>query len=692
MALVKFEDEKRKRQGGGGGGGGGGDKRGDGGGDKGGGGSGREPATDSCPVTPIGRAPAKEDGGAGRYYFFDADGYMVGLTAQQMAQSPQLVALFGGEGPGTLWLADRWPQRDREGNLTGWFSARDAGAWLVAQCKAAGQLRADEPRRGVGVWRGTNGAIVHVGNEVRYYRLEADPRAPYEVRAPGFRAEGALWPAQAAVPPPGRAATAPEAREILLHLEKWNWRTPRGADVFFGLWAAGLLGAAIRWRAHGLVVGPPGAGKSSVLELYEAASPLAAIVNDYTEAGLRQSMTQRAAPLILDEAEGDAQGKLQAVVKLLRKMSGGEGVRALRGSSDGTPQRFDIAAPALLGGVLPPALEPQDETRITRLDLGPRLANGMSLPSPADLAEIRERAPSYWSRALAGLPRFEHNFRAFRAAIIAAGAPPRLADQSGTILAGRAMMLRDAAMSDEQIAAEVAAWIADGFIRTAEDLAGEQGPALCLAHLIQSAADLQEHGERPTIGQLVGRALGEEADAEHAARILLGHGMRLAPYPMSDPNGPRCLWVCHTHPRLRRLFADSRWSEGRWSEDLRNLPDAVVPKNPVHVGAKVRAVAIPLPLVLEGIGPLARREAPPSAAPPAPPDKAESNAPVGLSTQHCGSCFWYAAKDRRRGRCLSDHQSLRGAATARDTWCGHWRATREGDTSPPPSPPPSPPA
>lgn len=662
-------------------------RRGEGGGDNGGDGGGdRRPpsgrsALAGCPVVPIGHDAAL-------FYFFTPAGQVKALRAHSLGQSAELVALFGGAGEGVEWLRESFPQFDREGQATNWFSAREAGAWLVAQCFAAGILREDEPRRGPGVWRGEAGPIVHVGDAVRFYAGEAGADGlPYSERRAGFRAAGALWPAHAPLAPPDRIATAGEAARLETYFERWHWRTAEGAAIFYGLWSAGLLGAAIRWRAHGLVVGPPGSGKSTLLELYEAASPLAAVVNDYTEAGLRQAMSQRAAPLILDEAEGDDRGRLSAVIRLLRKASGGGGARVLRGSADGTPQRFDVSSPAVLGGVLPPTLEPQDETRITRLDLAPRAEGGPSLPSLEDVARVRGFAPKLWSRALAGLPRFAANLAGFRAEILGRGCPPRLADQIGTILAARAMMLADAPLAPADIEEDCDRFARAGFVRSEGELAAEQGPALCLAHLLQSPADMTEHGERPSIAQLLARARGplEEEDARHAGRVLVAHGVKVARYPMSGgADAPWCLWVAFSHPRLRRLFGESRWSEGRWHEDLRNLPGAVVPRDPVHIGAKVRAVAVPLELVLEGLEAGARPA-------PAPAGAAQEPPPDPPPVQACGGCFWFAPDGRTRGRCFSGHQAQPGASTMRAAWCPHWKAKREGDTSPPPSPPSSPP-
>lgn len=537
-------------------------------------------ATDaaSCPVQPLGHAD-------GLYWFFDVAGQLRALTAQQLGQSPQLVALFGGD---TRWLDASFPQLDREGNPTGWFSVRAAGRFLVAECTRVGLFRAEEPRRGIGVWLSDGVPVLHLGDRVLWL---TEPRGE---RRAGFRGVGALWPAQPRVVPPAEPAAAKDAERLEALFARWRWaRGDAGASVFFGLWAAHLLGAAIRWRPHGLVVGPAGSGKTTLFEFYGAASPLAVYLNDFTEAGLRQSLTGRAAPLLLDEAEGDAEGvhRLQRVVELLRRASGGQGAQSVRGSAGGQSQRFEIYSPALLGAILPPELLPQDASRITRLDLLPRAPDGQPLPGPSDIAWVREVAPALWGRALAGLPRFAANLEALRRDLLGRGCAPRLADQVGTILAARAMMVRDAPLSDLEAADEVDAfaWLAPSESAQAAD----GGPQAALTHLLQSPADLTWSGERPTIGRLV--ALGRGPEGDTARRALAEHGLLVAPWPRKS-GGPPCLYVADRHPRLARVFEGTQWAGHRWKEDLRRLEGAVVPEDPVWIGkAKPRCTVIPAP-------------------------------------------------------------------------------------------------
>lgn len=536
------------------------------------------PDLEACPVTPLG----KRDG---HFYFFDADGELRALTSQQLGQNPQILALFGGS---VSWLMAHFPQRDRDTNRVVWFTGRRANQWLVAACRDAGLFRPDEPRRGLGLWRAEEELLLHLGAEVRLLRAG-------QVRRAGFRGFGALWPALPRTPEPAEeAASGMEALRLEEAFELWNWEQAGSHSLFFGLWAAGLLGAGIRWRPHGLVVGPAGSGKTTLMELYAAVSPLAAFWNDYTEAGLRQSLSGRAAPLILDEAEGDAEGahKLMAVIKLLRLASQGDGAQSVRGSSGGISQTFTVTCSAILGGILPPDLLPQDASRITRLDLLPRAPDGPGLPSAAERAELRALAPRLWARAIAALPRFAANLERLHAALMARGCSTRLSDQLGTILAARAAMLWDEAISAEQAAAEVEAFA--WWAVTEEEQATDGGPHSCFRHLLASPADVVRHGERPTLRTLLLEAL-RGAEGDEARRILLSHGLKLAPYPQRSA-GPVCLYVADKNPRLAGVFGGTPWAGSRWKEDLKRLRGAFRP-GPQWILSKERCTVLPADLL-----------------------------------------------------------------------------------------------
>jgi hypothetical protein len=538
---------------------------------------------DACPITPLGML-------GGTYWFFDINGELRSFNAQQISQAPQIVSLFGGN---TLWPTGRFPQYDKEGNPTNWFNARLVGRWLVEQASRVGLFQSDMPRRGVGVWAAGDSAVaLHMGDIIRWLGDE-----PHDQRA-GFSAHGALWPRAPRTTRPGEPASADDARSLEAAFERWNWERKAEAAVFLGLWAAGLLGAAIRWRPHGLVVGGPGTGKTTLLELYASVSPLAFASNDFTEAGIRQTISGRAAPLILDEAEGDIEGmaKMQRVIELLRRASGGEGARTARGSAGGQAQQFQVMSPAILGAVLPPSLLPADASRITRVDLMVKPQDGPGLPDDAELARLRTLAPALWSRALNGLPRFRANLVAIRKELLGRGCVPRLADQVGTILAAREMMVSDATLSDGE-----AHDLADDFrwlVRTEEEQREDGGPQAALNHILQSTADITWGGEHPTFGRLIRQACNDDLSISKSANdALQEHGLMVAKFPKRG-DGPLRLYVADKHPRLAKVFVGTQWAGGRWKDDLRRLPGAEQPPDPQWIGsAKPRCVVLPRDLL-----------------------------------------------------------------------------------------------
>lgn len=543
------------------------------------------------PEAPAGGDPGCTVGFLGQrgesFYFFDHIGQLRALTAQQIAQWPQICALFGDKG--SAWLIDQFPAFNKDKQPTGRFNTAEVNSWIIRESAKAGMFDHALPVRGVGVWRAGDVAVLHLGDRIQW--------GAEEWRRPGFRDGGALWPAH----PAALKAAAPCAPAAAIRLEslfaRWNWREPMAASVLAGLFFAGMMGAAIPWRPHGFIVGEAYSGKSTLFELLAEANPMAALVNDYSEAGLRQTLSTHASAALLDEADADASAeaeKLMKVIGLLRRASGGQGAVALRGSAGGTPQRFDVVASAIMGAILPPVFLPQDASRITRLDVLRRVDGGPPLPSAAERREVRLLGPALLARAMAVLPRFPAALQSAREQLLALdGEAPRVADQIGTILAARHVMQSDDDMPSLAEEIGMLGWA----IPTAEARQVEGGPQQALQHLLHSVMDGYRQGERPTVRRLImaAREIGEDVTISDARRALMDHGMRIGPYPLKDKNGPLCLYVMNQHQQLARMFASTRWAGGKWSEDLARLKGAIRPEDPVKLmsGTKVRCVVIP---------------------------------------------------------------------------------------------------
>lgn len=530
-----------------------------------------------CPVTFIGHRK-------GEFNFFDHVGQMRMLTAQHIGQRPQIMALFGKHG--SWWLVEKFPAFNKDGKPTGQFSVSEVNAWIIDQSTRAGLFDKGMPERGVGMWRAGDVAVLHLGGALRW----GD-----RWRRPGFREAGALWPAHPDTVTPADPAPPSTLRMLEVLLGRWNWAQPLAPAVLFGLWAAGLMGAAIPWRPHGFVAGEAGSGKSTLFEMLGEANPLALMVNSYTEAGLRQTLATHASAVLLDEADADDMAALerqQRVIGLLRLASGGKGAAVLKGGAGGDSQRFDVVASALMGGILPPVLLPQDASRITRLDVLRKAEGGPSLPNTAERAEVRRLGPAFLSRALFVLPRFPAAFAAAKAQLLALdGEAPRVADQIGAILAARWVMQNDEDLPDLSDEIDQLRWA----IPSKEARQSEGGPQQCWHHLLHATLEIQRSEGRPTVLRTIAAALEMEPAPDTPRRALMDHGMRIGPYPLKDLGGPICLYVMNTHQQLARMFASTRWAGGKWAEDLSRLAGAIRPENPVKLmsGTKVRCVVIP---------------------------------------------------------------------------------------------------
>ncbi len=398
-------------------------------------------------------------------------------------------------------------------------------------------------------------------------------------------------------------------------MRTWNHANPLGPELFVGWVGAALLGAAPSHRAHMNISGERGTGKSLKASLAEAClGPMAhPVQTDATKAGIERAFSGEARAFLMDETEASAApGQVQKMIEIFRAASGGAGAKVLRGSTGGQTYAFTIVGPALFISILPPPLMPQDRSRITTLELLPLLPAEASDDDRRRIADndrrvkaairrFADHAPALWRRAIDGWPRFEGAFQGYRAGLLGAGCDPRQADQFATLLAGRDLLTSDfdfdpAAAADEidRFAPMIEA------VRTADREQSEG--ALCFAHLMDARVDQWTGGERVLVGELVARA-ARQRDRE-ANRKLMQFGIRvlLSGRDRLEPE----LAVIVDHSELRRVYRDTRWSDGTWTSALRYLPDAVRSRGAVRFGtAQRRATIIPaslLPTELEPPG------------------------------------------------------------------------------------------
>ncbi len=559
---------------------------------------------EACPFTILGR-------GAGRYWFLDATGELVDAAASALAHYSKLLELCAGD---REWLLARFRQLDRDGNPTAWFVVREAVAAIMRRAGALPPFDAEIPRRRYGLWKVADGYALHRGARIDWAGEE---------RRAGFVAESALWVTLSPRHAPGAPADPSLARELETLFATWNWRHAASAAVLHGVVVAGWLAGALDWRPHAFVAGEAGSGKTTLLrELITGLCPLTRYLNDYTEPGLRQLLTESATSIVLDEAEGDpaAGHRLSKVVEMLRRASAGAGAQSVKASADHVARQFTLSGSAIMGAVFAPPLEPQDATRFVVLELGPLDHQRAATSPPASFA-IKHGA-ALWGRAIAEAPRILRLVEILRARIIARGYPARLADQLGTIAACRWAMVRDAdadpASAEADDGADEPLVVVEHLFVNETDRVEDGAGAQALGRLLMTALDMA--GDKKALGQVLARVRVLVRDIEAAAldveaansvsenraelrkldALLQAHGVRWgacedargdAPAP---PDG--LFVVVGAHPRLERAFADTAWAGKRWGAALRQLPGALGSSDvrPQRVGgAKARVTWVP---------------------------------------------------------------------------------------------------
>ncbi len=559
---------------------------------------------EACPFQVLGR-------GAGRYWFLDATGELVDVTGAALAHYSKLLELCAGERD---WLLARFRQLDSDGNPTAWFVVREAVAAIMRRAGTLASFDAEIPRRRYGLWRVADGYALHRGETIDWCGVE---------RRAGFVEERALWLRLSPRPSVGAPADASLGRELEALFSTWNWRHSASPGVLLGLVVSGWIAGALDWRPHGLVVGEAGSGKTTLLrDVIAGLCPLTRYLNDYTEPGLRQLLSESATSIVLDEAEGDSgtEQRLRRTIEMLRRASSGSGVQSVKGSADHVARQFTLSGSAIMGAIFPPPLEPQDASRFTVLELGPLDPDGAAKLPPASFA-LRHGA-ALWGRAIAQVARIDWLIGILRARIIARGYGARLADQLATIAACRWVMVRDTeddprggdVDDDADVLLAVVEHLFVDETERVEAGAGNQA----LGRLLMTALDMA--GDKKALGQVLARvrvlardiaAAAQEVEAANLVAenrlelrkldaLLQAHGVRWgacedargdAPAP---PNG--LFVVVGAHPRLERAFADTSWAGKRWGAALRQLPGALGSSDvrPQRIGgAKLRVVWVP---------------------------------------------------------------------------------------------------
>ena len=594
---------------------------------------------DGCPVIPVGT----EDG---LFYFLTTLGELRALKPDQVANR-HIVAMFA---PDSQYLLEQWPRRkqvavtddngdkveDDKGNVlkewitTGWHS-EDVSNLLMDVCARQGVWNARERVRGMGSWLADDGSlIIHAGSHVLVDGMW---------RRPGMYG-GMVYPTAPAVPRPAnedqraidvapRLAVVLKQRgvevadditpaQMLLELFKlWAWARPALDPVLFLGWnIAGFMGAANDYRPPAWITGDKATGKSALQRIVGFVHGRGLLQTaDASEAAIRQLLGQQSLPVAIDEAEAEEDNrKMLALVKLARLAASSQG-NIVRGGADHQAHEFRATSCFLFSSILVPPIPPQDKSRLSVLELN-EIPAGLREPA-VDKREI-EALGAQLRRQVAD--RWQHwpgVLEAYRDAMIDFGGHGgRIADQFGTLLAASHLVLSNGPPDPEELL-EWGQMLSIDHLAEASDNADDA--TRCGYHLLTSPVQLAGHGAPRLVSDWLGDATEpnlygpddmeyqDVADRKATAERNLGKvGMRIFVGGASGGAGPNkpvpgreYVAIASNHQGLARIFDQSRWNRGVWSQSLGRTPGAV--KNyPIRIAkVNMKATLVPVSALID---------------------------------------------------------------------------------------------
>lgn len=553
-----------------------------------------------CPITCLGHLD-------GSFHFLDARGQKRIIGARGLGNRHELLSLFLGI---DTWLRQEFPKKAKvkrqengeeiEVEVIVDFQINRAAAWLQIQCGDAGLYGEHVVLRAPGVWPGPDKLpVVHCGDEILIDR---------KWQKAGTRTGTQVWAAAAPVPRPGLPCEAAIARELQEDIKQlWNFRKAGAEIAVLGLLCCGYFGAAVNWRPAGFLLGGAGSGKSALLQVLRAASPMHHYSNDTSKAGVEASVNSRAMPILIDESsDRKDQSGAQALLDMVLAASGGEGTRGVRGSVEGHARTFQIAGSIIYSSISPPDMQPQHLGRFTMIEMrSPDLGADNTEEHRALTEKARHIGPRLWGRAIAGAERYTTALAMFRSALSNEGCPPREMDQIGALLAGWWILTEESNPTADDGRAGVRAL--EEFIRGAEETKADDGPRRMIMHMFTSHVQVQRSTLKRPLNALIERAFKkfhsfdpdkpDDFGIDAARTVLLDLGIRViraddtavdragrsAPR-MADGNG---IWFATGAVELRALFRGTVWEGERWLYELKRFESARERKEKVRIGSYI---------------------------------------------------------------------------------------------------------
>ncbi len=555
-----------------------------------------------CPVRPLGREGLV-------IHLVDAKGQLVSAKPSDFGQN-FIQALFHDRKNYLYWA---WPRFAAKGYVEAW-RAEKVRETLYAAAGPLPLFSAANHVRGRGAWLDARGGLVYHSGDALWARSSLK-RGGLEESLPGLRGR-TFYELLPSVPPPWPEPIAPAdnpAREVLKALRSWHWERPEVDPVLMLGWiGAAMVSGALEWRPNLYITGDKATGKSEMLKLVKAILGDGLIKSaDASAAGITQKLRHDALPVALDELEAEADHRATtAIIKLAKVASSGDG--KLRGGADHTGIEFTIRSCFVFSSINPPALRPEDVSRMAILRLRP-LDELPSRLKVAPTVDEERTGPMLLRVMIDAWERMGLALGAYFETLRLAGHPDRGQKTFGTLLACADLLLGPE-LADEMgvpMVDDLRPWgellAVTGMVEY-EDMA--ENWRACLTHLLTSRVDAWRGGQRHTVGALIDEFRGGldigggDLDLERVNALLAQAGLKLLWDRRLDPD-PKgwVLAIPNESQMVAQQFKETRWmghaGASVWKAALRQGPAAVIVAdkgmNKIRVnGAQVRCTLVRL--------------------------------------------------------------------------------------------------
>lgn len=522
------------------------------------------------------------------------------------------------------WWQIEFPGKNGDGGVD-WKLATNA---CVQACIKKGKFVPHVSVRGRGAWFELKKPIFHSGDHL----IIDGERAPiHEHKSTYVYDEGS--PIEVDLDDPLSTA---EAREFLNICKALRWTDGLSGYLLAGWCVVAPVCGFLGWRPHIWVNGPPGSGKSTVMDkIIKPALATTAhyVIGNTTEAGIRGALHMDAMPVILDEAEPkdrDNQARIRAILDLARVAASESEGMILKGTAGQKARGYRARSMFVFASVNTQVEGYADESRFTQLTLRPPSKDTVEEQEAGrehyrqleiKLMEVLNEAFArrILARSIRHLSLLRKLVHTFTQAAATHLGTQRLGDQLGPMLAG-AWLLNS---TREATPKEALEWIAanDWSDKSAQD--APQDSERFLQHLTGYTVrhNTPEGGiwERP-VGELLdiaaheyemtyaedGNTMTENKRRTAAIRALGRLGMKVR----NGGADGMLVDVTTTHIRFRETFMrGTEWNGTNIRNLFKTIPGVQTPKGNRYFTSGVNTPYVSVPLeTLIGHDPDRKRE------------------------------------------------------------------------------------